>query len=486
MQLPATGLDAEALFQKLETFRTHDIPWRTGRTFAYVYDAGREVEAVGKRAYGAFLTENAIDPTAFPSLLGFEGELVSIVASHLRGDEATVGSFTSGGTESILCAVKAARDRLRAERPHVARPELVLPITAHAAFHKAAHYLGLDVVQVDVDASFRAIPAAVEAAITERTAMIVGSAPSYAHGVVDPIPALGQVAKRRGVWLHVDACVGGWLLPFYRRLGEEVTDFDFSVEGVSSISLDLHKYAFCPKGASLVMYRDKALRRHQLFGCTDWTGYAVINPNVQSSRSGGSLAAAWAVLHHLGDQGYLELARQTLEGTKRLLAGVKAIPGLDLAVTPDFCMAAVTSRELSVFHLVDAMKARGWHVQPQLSYRNSPASVHLSLSPGNSAKIEGLLAALREAADELRGLPFGQLGAMVKGALQGGLLQAASGPEAFGQLLGMAGVQGTQLPERMAGIHEMLDALPRGLGRELLLEFVNDLYAPARQELAEV
>lgn len=476
--LPAQGLDPDALFAQLEGFRARDIPWRSGRTFAYVYDAGRELEAIGKRAHGAFLTENAIDPTAFPSLLRLEQEVVSIVARHLGGGPGAAGTFTSGGTESIILAVKAARDHARATRALPGQPELILPTTAHAAFHKAADYLGLKVVAVDVDATFRADPAAVERAITASTVMIVGSAPSYAHGVIDPIGALAEVARRRGVWLHVDACVGGWLLPYWRRLGAPVPAFDLSVDGVSSLSVDLHKYAFCPKGASVVLYRDAALRKHHFYACTEWTGYAVINSAVQSSRSGGPLAAAWAVLHRLGDQGYLELARRTLEATRALVAGVKAIPGLRCVVEPDFCMLAATSDEVGVFHLVDAMQARGWFLQPQLSYRGSPSSIHLSLSPQNALQVESLLEHLRAAVDEVRGLPFGQLGAVVKQALAQGAVDLQD-EQAFGRLLAMAGVEGTKLPEKMAGIHEMLDALPKAAGKALLLEFVNALYGTA-------
>src|SRR5688572_20880125 len=241
MKLPSAGLDRDEVRRRLDEVFALDLEWRTGKTYAYVYDAGAEVEDVGREAFGRFLFQNAIDPTAFPSVRTLENDLVAIVAEHLRGDEQVAGTFTSGGTESILLALKAARD----SRPDVARPEVVLPTTAHAAFHKAAAYLGLKVVLVDVDPrTFRADPAAMRRAIGPSTILLVGSAPSYPHGVVDPIAALGAIAQEHGLLLHVDACVGGWLLPFWRRLGAACPDFDFSVPGVTSISVDLHKYGF--------------------------------------------------------------------------------------------------------------------------------------------------------------------------------------------------------------------------------------------------
>jgi sphinganine-1-phosphate aldolase len=230
--LPVSGLAEDELFARLERFREHDLDTRGGRTWAYVYDTGRaEIDRVAERAYVAFLHENGLDPTVFPSLLGLENEVVGIALAHLGGGPDAVGSFTSGGTESCMLAVKAARDHARAERA-IGRPNLVLPATAHAAFHKAATYFDVEARTVDVDpVTFRADVDAVAAAIDADTVLLVGSAPSYAHGVVDPIEALGALALERGVLLHVDACVGGWLLPYLRRLGRDVAAFDLSVPG---------------------------------------------------------------------------------------------------------------------------------------------------------------------------------------------------------------------------------------------------------------
>jgi glutamate/tyrosine decarboxylase-like PLP-dependent enzyme len=475
-------MDQEAVLGHLSDLKAADLDWKSGRAYAYVYDAGSDIEETGRRAFGDYLFQNALDPTAFPSVLAIENDLVAIGARHLGGDDETAGTFTSGGTESIMLAVKAARDQARTLRPGITAPEMVLPVTGHAAFHKAADYLGLKVVPTDIDpVTMAADPRAVEAAITENTIMIVGSAPSYAHGVIDPIPELAVIAEARGIWLHVDACVGGWLLPFCRRLSEthpalDFTgpSFDFRVPGVTSMSVDLHKYAFTPKGASVVLYRNRELRRFQFFTCTQWTGYSVINTTVQSSRSGGPLAAAWAVLHRIGDAGYLDLARRTLEGTRRLVQGIEEIDGLSVLGRPDFCMVAAASREVSVFHIVDAMAARGWYVQPQLAFAQSPESIHISLSPKNAEQVEPLLAALRESVEEARKLPSGELGAMVQGALAG--LDPAAIAGSFPELLGLAGIEGERLPERMAGVNELLNALPRELCKELLTEFVGRMF----------
>jgi sphinganine-1-phosphate aldolase len=483
--LPTRGLDEDALFARLETFRANDLDARGGRTWAYVYDTGRaEIDRVGERAYVAFLHENGLDPTVFPSLLGLENEVVGIALAHLGGGPDAVGSFTSGGTESCMLAVKAARDHARSQRS-VERPNLVLPATAHAAFHKAARYFDVEVRSVPVDpASFRADVDAVAAAIDGDTVLLVGSAPSYAHGVIDPIEALGQLALDRGVLLHVDACVGGWLLPYLQRLGREVAPFDLSVPGVSSLSVDLHKYAYCPKGASLVLYADRAVRRHQLFACADWPGYTVINPTIQSSKSGGALAAAWATLHYVGDDGYLDIARRTDEATRRLVTGIDAIDGLEVLGRPEMSMVAAHSDEVSVFHVIDAMKARGWYVQPQLSYATSPANVHFSVTATSLAVVEPMLADLAACVDDARAVPVDTAQQGLLAALRE-LDPTAFTPEMYEQMLAMAGLGGgAQLPERMAEINAILDALPPALKEQLLVAFLNDLFAPRRPDVA--
>lgn len=477
MKIPSRGLSEDSLFATLAAYQEGDLDGRSGRAFGYTYDAGREAEALGKKAYGMFLSSNGLDPTMFPSLQRLETEVVRMAANHLRGEAGVVGNFTSGGTESIMLAVKAARDHARAQHPEVTAPEMILPETGHAAFHKAAHYLGVKVVQTPVDkTTFRADVEAVRAAITPSTILLVGSASSYGPGVVDPIPELGALAQERGLWLHVDGCIGGFLLPYFRRLGASFPEFDFTVPGVSSISMDFHKYAFAPKGASVVLYRNRELRRHQIFACSRWTGYTVVNNAVQSSKSGGPMAAAWAVLNFLGDDGYLALAKRTYETTRALCAGIARIPGLELLVEPDMSLIAFISREMSIFHVIDEMKTRGWYVQPQLGFGGHPAAAHLSVSPNHDRTVEAFLADLALSVEAARALPAPSLAAGVRESLAG-VDPAALGPEVLLQLLGAAGVSGTALPERMAEINAVLDALPPVLTERLLAEFMNELFA---------
>jgi sphinganine-1-phosphate aldolase len=476
MKIPSKGLTRDELFGRLEKYRAHDMPWRNGRTWAYVYDPGKEAEEVIKEAYMMYLSENGLDPTVFPSTLRFETELVAMAAAHLRGDEQVVGNFTSGGTESIILAVKTARDYARAQRPQIVQPEIVLPTTAHAAFQKAAHYLDLKPVLVPVDPrTFKADPASMREAITPNTVLMVGSAVSYAHGVVDPIRELGQIALEKDLLLHVDACMGGFLLPYFRRLGAPVPDFDFSVPGVTSVSMDFHKYAFAAKGASTILYRNKDLRKYQIYACSNWTGYTVINPTVQSSKSAGPLAAAWAVLHFIGDEGYLDIARRVLEATRRIAKSIEEIEDLRLLGQPEMNLVAFTSDTVSVFHIVDEMKERGWYIQPQLGFDNSRENIHLSINPANVKWVDALLADLRECVDQAKERPSGALAAQVRGAFSS-LDPEALSDEMIEGLLATAGVEGSGLPGRMAEINEVLNTLPVRLREKLLIAYLNDLY----------
>ncbi|GIW41782.1 MAG: aspartate aminotransferase family protein [Candidatus Binatia bacterium] len=478
MKLPEKGLSPEEILRRLETYRSDDMPWREGRTWAYIYDPGREAEEVIHRAYTMYLTENALDPTVFPSTLRLENEVIGIAAEHLGGDDQVVGNFTSGGTESILLAVKAARDYARKTRPGIERPEMVLPVTAHAAFQKAGHYLGVEPVLVPVDpVSFRADVEAIRRAITPRTILLVGSAVSYAHGVVDPIPEIAALARERAIWLHVDACMGGFLLPYFRRLGAEFPDFDFRVDGVTSISMDFHKYAFAAKGASSVLYRSREYRKCQMYACANWPGYTVINATVQSTKSAGPVAAAWAVLHFFGDEGYLEIARRVKEATEKVVRGIEAIPGLRVLGRPDMNLVAFTSDEASVFHIVDEMRARSWYVQPQLAYPGSKENIHLSINPTSVRWVEDFLRDLRDAVESAKKLPPGKLAALVREHLPAG---GSFDENTFDALAAAAGIEGEKLPSRMAEINEVLNALSPAQREELLVEFLDRLYRPVR------
>ena len=478
MRIPQKGLSKDEIFSQLEAFRADDVNWRSGRTWAYVYDPGREAEEVIKQAFTMYLSENALDPTVFPSMLKLETTLVALAAAHLNGTPGVVGNFTSGGTESIILAVKTARDHARAHRPAVTRAEVILPVTAHASFQKACHYLDVQAVLVPVDTTtFKADVDAVRQAITPNTVLLVGSAVSYAHGVVDPIAALGALALERGLLLHVDACMGGFLLPYFRRLGVDVPAFDFSVPGVTSMSMDLHKYAFAAKGASVILHRDKELRRHQIYTCAQWTGYSVVNPTVQSTKSGGPLAAAWAALNFIGDDGYLRLARQALDATQAIVAAIDSMDDLRVLGRPQMNLVAFTSDTVNVFHIIDEMKTRGWYIQPQLGFHGSKENIHLSVNPASARWVEPFLDDLRACTDIARTLPSGEIAATIRDSFAN-IDPSQLTPEMVQQMLGMVGAGGSQLPGRLAEINGVLNALHAALTEVLLTEYLNELHTP--------
>ncbi|MCA9587258.1 MAG: aspartate aminotransferase family protein [Myxococcales bacterium] len=479
MHIPAKGTKKEAILSALEERKRGDYPWRSGRGFAYQYDAGKEAEEVAKSAFTMFLSENALDPTAYPSLLRFENEIIAMAAAHLGGGEGTVGAFTSGGTESILLAVKAARDFARQHRPEITQPEMVLPITAHAAFLKAAEYFGVRPIVTKVTPGMRADVAAMRAAVNDNTILLVGSASSYAHGTVDPITEIAAIGKEKDIPVHVDGCIGGFLLPYFRRLGEAVPAFGFDVPGVTSISMDLHKYAYAAKGASVVLYRDRKLRDAQIFSYADWPGYTMVNTTVQSTKSGGPLAAAWAVLTYFGDDGYLAVAEKLLDSKRKILAGIREIPGLFVIGEPEMCLIAFGSETVDVFHLADELREVGWMVQPQLSHPAAPANLHLTLMPSNAAHTDEFLRDLAAAMNKLRAK-----GKIERDPAVDAIAAQLSSPDVeeklpmLAQMLGIGGDDGP-LPKRMADVNSLLDAMPPPARERLIRAFVSQMFTPA-------
>ncbi len=396
-----------------------DGSWGYGRAFTYVFD-GPDLEPVTTAAMRLFAASNGLDPTAFPSFLRFENDLVAFGRGLLAGDEDVVGSVTSGGTESIMLAVKAARDRARGGGA-TGRLNMVAPITAHAAFHKAAAYLDLEIRTTAVDEQFRGIADDVAAAIDDNTAVVVASAPSYTHGVVDPIAEVGAVAAQRGKWFHVDACVGGMVLPFI----DGSPQFDFSIDAVDSISVDLHKYGYTPKGASLVLYRNAELRSHQYFATAAWTGYPVANATVQSTKSGAPLAAAWAAVRRLGEIGYRQLTADARKATNLVLDTIRPAPEVDLLAEPDAPLFAVTSA--NVFAHGAAMRRRGWVVGVTPSLGPSPAHLHLTVTAGHlplAAELAADLVATAAAGGEDPVLPPGLDLSALDPEMIGGLLDS--------------------------------------------------------------
>lgn len=401
--IPAQGVEKERLLARMDAFREQDADWRNGRTWSLVYYAGDEHHDLLRRAHAKFFAENALNPMAFKSLRRMEAEVVDMALGLLNAPPEGVGTMTSGGTESILMAVKAARDRARAKRPRLRSPEIVAPRTIHVAFEKAAHYFGLRIRYAEIGPDMRADVRAIEKLLNKNTVLVAASAPQYPHGVVDPIEAIGALAQKRGIPFHVDACVGGFLLPWVERLGRPLSPFDFRVPGVTSMSADAHKYGFAAKGASVVLYRDMSYLKHQFFVATEFPGGIYASPSFPGTRAGGPIAAAWASLMALGESGFLDHTRRALEATDRLVAGIEANPALEVVAKPDATLVAWTTREpaLDVYTIADRLEDGGWSVDRQ----HKPKNIHCTVTSNHLPVIDDYLAAVSEAVDYVRGHP---------------------------------------------------------------------------------
>jgi glutamate/tyrosine decarboxylase-like PLP-dependent enzyme len=476
MKIPDKGLGKDDVFKALESFKGDDLDWKSGRVLGYVYYPGDKAQDVINEAYTMYLTENALDPTSFPSTLRLENEVVGMVANLLRGDENVVGNFTSGGTESLILAVKTARDFARATRPHIKEPEMVLPVTAHASFYKAAHYLSIKPVITPVhDGSFLADVDAMRAAITDNTILLVGSAPGFAHGVADPIADIAGLALEKDLLCHVDGCVGGIHLSYMRKLGFDVPEFDFTVPGVTSISADLHKYGYTAKGASVILYKNKELRKHQIFACSRWTGYTVINAAVTSSKTAGPMAAAWAVMNYLGDDGYMDIVREVTEATRLVIDGINRMDGVQVLGEPNMCMFAFasTTDKINVYHLADVLKKKGWFLNPQFKRDNSPANLHISMSRSTVHQAEAFLKDFEETIEELKQEEISEEARDLQAEID--KLSIKFDDETFFKLASMAGITGTEIPDKMETINQIMEVLPYDVSEWILIEFLNNL-----------
>lgn len=402
--LPDHGAGKAEILDELARKRERDVRWADGRTFGMVYDGGESVHEVAEAVALQFLHENALNTMAFPSLGEIQREICDWTAALLHGPEGVAGFMTSGGTESILCAVKAARERGRAERG-ITEPEMVVARSAHAAFHKAAHYFGIRVHAVPVRDDWRADVAAMAELVNDNTVLVVGSAPQYPQGVIDPIAELAEVATRVGASMHVDACMGGFVLPFAEMLGYPLShEWDFRVDGVTTISADIHKLGYAPKGASVILHRTKQLRQYQTFVFDDWLGGFYASPGIQGTRPGLPMATAWAVMRHLGVDGYQRLTRTTFETRARLVDGVRATEGLTVLGEPEAQLVAISATPasgLDVFAVGDALARRGgWFHDRQ----TPPDSLHCTVSAGNAPVLDEYLTDLQLAVDEVGGL----------------------------------------------------------------------------------
>lgn len=460
-------MEKTEILARLQEFRKNDIPWRNGRLWSYVYFLDKETEEIGKTAYMEYLTENGIDATAFSSLRLMENEVIHFCREILRGDDAVVGTMTTGGTESILLAVKTARDRAKAINPAQAEFEMILPETVHAAFYKAAHYFGVKPITVKVDdTTYKATAELIIPFINNNTVLIAASAMSYAYGVVDEIESIGKVALDKNIPLHVDGCIGAFILSTAREGGFAIDNFDFTIPGVTSISMDLHKYAYCPKGASVLLFKNDSLRRHQMFVCNDWTGYTFANTGILSSKTGGPIAAAWAVTNYIGKKRYSEIALKTFEVAQIIRKKLSEHPDIEILTDPKYSLISFTTPRLNIYALSDELKSRKWYAGLQFKHRHIPANIHLTVAAHHFNNyqefIEDVFAAIEKV--KLENPPL----------LQMDLSQLQ--PEDLPQILAQLGIGGENLPEKMANINQALEQLPKPISKELLINFMQGLF----------
>lgn len=444
--LPRHGLPRDQVLREIETLAARERPrWHDGLASGAVYHGDDAHVAFLNQVYALTSQVNPLHADLWPSAVKYEAEIVAMTAAMLGGDpgaapaERVSGTVTSGGTESILLAMRTYRDHARATR-RVRRAEVVAPSTAHVAFDKAAQSFGIKLVRVPVGADYRADVAAMRRAITRNTVALVGSAPSFPHGVIDPIEELAALAAARGIGFHTDACLGGFVLPWARRLGYEVPAFDFQVPGVTSMSADTHKFGYAAKGTSVVLYRGSELRSFQYFTATEWPGGLYFSPTLAGSRPGGLSAACWAAMVATGENGYLEATRRILETGAVIRQGIEAIPQLRVLGDPLWVIAfASTTPAVDIYRVLEHMTGRGW----SLNGLHKPPAVHLcvTLRHTQPGVAERFLADLRAAVDE---------------------------------------VQATPAPrEGMAPVYGLAATVPfRGMVRDLLKKYVDLLYRP--------
>jgi glutamate/tyrosine decarboxylase-like PLP-dependent enzyme len=482
--------DAGQVLARLAALRASDPPTHGGRVLSYVYDSGlAELDTVARAAAEQLLPVNGLDPTTFHSVAALESEVVGFARELLHGDADVVGSATSGGTESCLLAVKTARDVWRAGHPE-GRPRLVAPVTVHAAFQKAAAYfdLVLDLVPVAPDGTVTA--ADVVARLGDDVALVVLSAPNYPFAALDPVAEVAAATSAAGIALHVDACIGGLVLPFWTdAAGAPLPAWDFRVPGVTSMSVDLHKYGYAPKGASVVLQRGRDRQRRQFFATTRWPGYPVVNPTLLGSKSASPLAAAWAISQWLGTEGFAELAASCARSTAALRDAVAGIEGLRVVgepVGPLFAVAAdedvAPERRVDPHHWADAVRQHGFVLQLQPALRQAdgsvlPSTTHLTITPVTEAVLGELTAALAAAADAVRGVPHVD-GTALLAALPP-LDPAALDAETAWALLQGFGIGGrAELPDAQAPLVALIEALPAPVAERLLIELLGRLVEP--------
>jgi glutamate/tyrosine decarboxylase-like PLP-dependent enzyme len=393
------GQPVATILDSIESFRTHDVRWREGRCFTLAYVAGDEALALAEEAYRRFSGENALNTGAFPSLRVMQQQVVDVVAGWTHGDDNTAGFMTSGGTESLVLAVRSARKRAEREGRNLAKMNMVIPSSAHAAFEKGADYFDVESRRVPVGDDWRANVDAMRAAVDDETILIIASAPQYPQGVIDPVAEISNIALERNINCHVDACMGGVTLTYLERLGEDIPAWDFRNPGVTSISVDLHKYGYTSKGSGVLLHRNKSLRADQTFITDNWLGGMYGSSGILGTKSGGPIASSWAVMHHLGDDGYARLTASARKSTLAITTHIEARPELVLRAHPDTTLVSFGTSEssgLDVFAIADKLNSYGWYVDRQ----SPPASIHLTVNAIHEHLVTEFLQDLDRAIDE--------------------------------------------------------------------------------------
>lgn len=372
LSFPSEGRNQHEVFQELKDKKKNDLNWQHGRAFSYIYYADPELLQNLKKAYELYFSENALNPSAFPSLRNMEAEVVEMCLDLFQAKHEGVGLMTSGGTESILMAIKSAKNFTKDK---IKSPEIILPSTAHPAFNKACDYFDIKSVIVDVEDDFRVSSEKMKNHITKNTIMLVGSAPSYPQGVIDPIEEIAALAKAHNLLCHVDACVGGFVLPFMEN--EKSKKFNMSIEGVTSLSADIHKYGFASKGSSVILYNNPDLRKAQFYIYTGWSGGIYASPSILGTKPGGAIAVAWTVLNLLGRKGYERFVHTSMQVTKKFQDFISGFEGIKLKGSADMCIFSFGSDSFDIYELGDEMQVKGWNMDRQ----QNPACLHISISP---------------------------------------------------------------------------------------------------------
>jgi glutamate/tyrosine decarboxylase-like PLP-dependent enzyme len=394
-RLEPDGRDHQSILDELATMaHEEDRIADLGRVSGSIYHGGHDHYAFLTEAFKLFAHANVLQRDMYPSATKLEAEIVAMTASMLHAEE-PCGVVTFGGTESLINPMLVYRDRGRAEKG-ITEPEVIIPVTAHVALEKAGHLLGIKILKAPLTKDWVADVDWIRDHITKNTVALVGSAANYAHGLIDPIEQLSEIALEHDLGLHVDGCMGGFILPWGERLGYKIPPFDFRVPGVTSISADTHKYGYALKGTSVLLYRNSGLRRYQYFNFPDWPGGIYFSPGLSGSRSGGIVAATWAAMVSLGERGYLDIAKKIFETGAAIRSGIDEIPDLEVIGDPTF-LVAFRSPELNIYHVNDHLVAKGW----RLNALQLPAALHFCVTRPNTAPgvVDAFLADLRDAVE---------------------------------------------------------------------------------------